>query len=188
MPKRKTRDPGSAGTAGGEGAPPASEPASGGAPPASGGGASHSTVIVLVLATVLQAAPAGTGPSAVANVIGTGPATVQVKLALAAFGWSNVPLGADHAYESALGTGPAAIAATWMVPPTAVSAGTADTLVTSAQLKVVPLTSVTCDPVVTTLQASATGTGVVTCDWMANDAEPVQVTLPSIAVPDNVMR
>jgi hypothetical protein len=75
-----------------------------------------------------------------------------------------------------------------IVPPTAVSAGTAVMLVTSAQLKLVPLTSVTCDPDVATVHAMTTGTGVVSCDWMAKEDDPAQVTLPSIAVPDNEMR
>src|SRR5271166_4937445 len=57
----------------------------------------------------------------------------------------------------------------------------------AAQLKPVPLMSVTCEPPVATEHASSTGTCVVAPAATLNCADPAQVTLPSVAVPEREM-
>jgi hypothetical protein len=67
------------------------------------------------------------------------PVALHVKFACEAFGVSNEPLVADHAYVRALAFGPIADAETAIELPTVVSAGLAVTELTDAQLYVAPL-------------------------------------------------
>jgi hypothetical protein len=67
--------------------------------------------------------PSGIAPSPTVTVKVTAPGVVHVKLVLAELGAENVPLGADHAYVSALGFTEVAVANALTEPPTVVSLG-----------------------------------------------------------------
>lgn len=87
----------------------------------------------------------------------------------------------------ALGKGAAAVAESMTELPTLVWVGLAVTLLQAAQSKLVPLASTTWAPEVATEHASSTRTFVVCCARIENGADPVQVRLPSVAVPETLM-
>src|SRR5580658_3391223 len=95
--------------------PEASEPTVASDTPAS---PAASQVTVIVDVDEGQVPPVGIGPSPAVSVTVTGPDCVQVKFVDALVGAENVPLGADHAYVSAPGFGPVAVALSAIGEPT----------------------------------------------------------------------
>src|SRR5580704_17938503 len=96
-------------------------------------GASQCSVSDAVATCALHEAPAGIGQSPAARVMVTGPGAVHVKVVDDPLADEKVPLGADHAYVSAPGFGPLAVAESAIEPPTVVSDGLAETPATAAQ-------------------------------------------------------
>jgi hypothetical protein len=112
------------------------------------------------------------------------PGAVHVNRGAGEVGMSKTPLEVDHEYVRPLGFGPVAVDDTDTVPPTVVPSGCTVTLLTVGQLNVTPSTG----GVPVTLQAISTVTCVVSRGAISKGAQPAQVTLPSIVVPDSEIR